>query len=46
MSHIPDAMPNILIVDDTWVSTDFEWLSFQDQPTRTFEGRWYDRRPR
>ncbi|WP_144127955.1 hypothetical protein [Catellatospora sichuanensis] len=36
VAHVPDPYPNILIFDDVWVSTGFDWLSFRDQPTRTY----------
>ncbi|WP_433530964.1 hypothetical protein ACQPYA_02210 [Micromonospora sp. CA-263727] len=36
VAHIPEPQPNILIFDDTWVNSGFDWLSFRDQPTRTY----------
>lgn len=36
LAHIPNPQPNVLIFDDTWVNSCFDWLSFRDQPTRTY----------
>jgi hypothetical protein len=36
LAHVPDPQPNILIFDDTWVNSRFDWLSFRDQPTHTY----------
>jgi hypothetical protein len=36
VAHVRDARPNILIFDDTWVNSGFDWLSFRDQPTHTY----------
>ncbi|RNH98228.1 hypothetical protein EEZ25_27070 [Micromonospora aurantiaca] len=36
LAYVPDFYPNVLIFDDTWVNSGFEWLSFRDQPTRTY----------
>jgi hypothetical protein len=36
LAHIPSPQPNVLIFDDTWVNSGFDWLSFRDQPTRTY----------
>lgn len=36
VAHVPDPHPNILIFDDTWVNSGFDWLSFRDQPTHTY----------
>jgi hypothetical protein len=36
LAHIPEPHPNILIFDDTWVNSRFDWLSFRDQPTHTY----------
>jgi hypothetical protein len=36
LAHIPNPQPNVLIFDDTWVNSGFDWLSFRDQPTRTY----------
>lgn len=36
VAHVPDPQPNILIFDDTWVNSGFDWLSFRDQPTHTY----------
>ena len=33
---IVPPQPNVLIFDDTWVNSGFDWLSFRDQPTRTY----------
>jgi len=30
--------PHILIFDDTWINTNFDWLSFQGGPTRNYRG--------
>lgn len=39
LAHIPYPHPNILIFDDTWVNSGFDWLSFRDQPTHTYRPR-------
>lgn len=36
VAHAPDPQPNILIFDDTWVNSGFDWLSFRDEPTHTY----------
>ncbi|MEV0732266.1 hypothetical protein [Polymorphospora sp. NPDC050346] len=36
VAHVPDPQPNILIFDNTWVNSGFDWLSFRDQPTHTY----------
>ncbi|NRQ39786.1 hypothetical protein HII36_49345 [Nonomuraea sp. NN258] len=36
VAHVAERNPNILIFDDTWVSSGFDWLSFRDQPTHTY----------
>lgn len=36
LAHVPDPQPNVLIFDDVWVNSGFDWLSFRDQPTRTY----------
>jgi len=36
LACVPDPHPNLLIFDDTWVNSGFEWLSFRDQPTHTY----------
>jgi hypothetical protein len=36
LAYVPDPHPNLLIFDDTWVNSGFEWLSFRDQPTHTY----------
>jgi hypothetical protein len=36
VAYVADAPPNILIFDDTWVNSAFDWLSFRDQPTHTY----------
>lgn len=36
LAHLPTQQPKILIFDDVWVNSGFDWLSFRDQPTRTY----------
>ncbi|MER6828838.1 hypothetical protein ABT352_22850 [Streptosporangium sp. NPDC000563] len=36
VAHVADPTANILIFDDTWVNSGFDWLSFRDQPTHTY----------
>jgi hypothetical protein len=36
LAFVPDPYPNALIFDGIWVSSGFDWLSFRDQPTRTY----------
>lgn len=35
VAHVP-TQPNILIFDDTWANSGFDWLSFRDHPTRAY----------
>jgi hypothetical protein len=36
VAHLGDQKPNILIFDDAWGTSGFDWLSFRDQPTHTY----------
>ncbi|WP_067481881.1 hypothetical protein [Actinomadura hibisca] len=36
VAHMPEPGTNVLIFDDTWVNSGFDWLSFRDQPTHTY----------
>ncbi|MEU0568583.1 hypothetical protein ABZ297_24835 [Nonomuraea sp. NPDC005983] len=36
VAHVADQDANILIFDDIWVNSGFDWLSFRDQPTHTY----------
>lgn len=36
VTRVADPVANILIFDDTWVNSGFDWLSFRDQPTHTY----------